>query len=256
MYPHEAQIVAASKSLYLGTHLNEYPNAKVSERSAIPESVMRKFNSRRQVLDAQGAIMDATDGKFWDTEACLKYFIKMYQNQRYPLNIPMGTLVEWFGRYEAGDGFKEIEADVTAALERDTTNQEVVANAITGAYSIKSTLQSMTGLRSKLTADMFKPIVVWWVGLDEIEAAQGEGRRAFADYLDKSCQVNIFNVLMANIWSKVGQFSDNCDFILERCKKDFFVDLGIPKSINTNERSFQMIQRSTKQKVILSMYTV
>lgn len=258
MYDHEAIIVAASKSIYLGTHLNDYKSNSCSvkvtviERAAVPDVLMDKFRSRRLLLDVQGHIIDST-GKLWDTKACVQYFVNSLQNQRYPIKASPDKLRDWADRHIQNELLNSMQDEFQSA---DKDNVEVIAGVIRQTATVYNTLKAVTGLGHKLVAKDLPPIVVWWAGLDEIESIQSDGRRAFSDYLDKSCQANIYNFIMASVWSKVGQFSENCDYILERCKKDFFVDLGIPKQINTNANSIQLIQRSLKKSVILSMYTL
>lgn len=250
---HQAFIVAASKSLYLGAHLNEYPDATVSERAVMPDSIMSKFNSRRLLLDTQESIIDST-GKLWDDLTCVKYFVKRDQNPRYPIKASPEAIADWAVRSRTTNTKPaDFESEITAL---DKENAILIVNVILNVNSVYASIQQITNFERRLTPDMFPALVTWWVGLDEIDAVVGDRKHEFASYLDRSCQVNMFNIIMASVWSKVGYTAENCDYILEKCAKDFFIDLSIPRSINVNEHSFQLIQQSLKHKVIIAMYTV
>jgi hypothetical protein len=67
--------------------------------------------------------------------------------------------------------------------------------------------------------------------------------------------VKILPIALAENWGKIGSMFENTNFILERCDKTFFMDVGLPKAVNCNNNSFQIHNRLLKQRFIVSKYS-
>ena len=261
LYNHWPMIVCCDKATYLGSALSKYPEivpkTKVFTRKVFPDLVMAKYKSRTLLLDLQELIWDAT-GKVWDSKILAKNIIDTMDNRRAPTGLTPEVLAEVGELAVQLKDTKYIPdllmSDGKSRVAKGTESEacQMVIQFASQYNIFKATSKNFT---QKIEAKNFEPIVVWFLGLDEMDAICIDGKRDFKMFLDKCCQCNIFCILMANIWSRAGEFGPSCDFTLERCSKEFFMDVMLPKTINTNGNSFQVIVRSTKERTIMSKYT-
>jgi hypothetical protein len=109
----------------------------------------------------------------------------------------------------------------------------------------------------KLCASSFESIVVWWLGAENFSDVKDPTQKRYLKaYLETSCQVGIFNVLVPSLrCENITELAGACNYVLEKCSKNFFLDVGLPRSININLNSYQMHDRVTKVNKIVRLYS-
>ena len=109
---------------------------------------------------------------------------------------------------------------------------------------------------TKVTANSFERIFVWFLGIDEHEDLGGDTGKAYCDLIGGGPLVGIHSIITAEHWDKAGKFAEQCNFILERCKKSFFTSCNIPVKVNTTENSLQLLDQQTNSYEIIKKYKI
>lgn len=245
-------VINANESIYRGGHLDTLPNLSVKTRPILPADLQGKVNTRKAMIDLQGLFNDTGNGD-WDDNVVWEY-----------LSAYCGRAIK-----SVGATVTRINEIVHKALDIYNSGKDpgTEIEEFKGSYkddwlTLFNTYNyyhiPFVNLRAggEITLQRLPMIVVWLTGLDNFtDIEDSEIRRNIKSFLEQSSMVNVICVVTADTWTKVGSVVENTNYVLERCDKSFFMDIGLPKSINANPNSFQLHNRNLKTKYICSMYS-
>lgn len=222
---------------------------------SIPRRYIAMAASRNRLLSIQNLLTTINKGE-WDTAEVLRYIWNTVESKA---KCDVDDLIEAiskdcpdFAQMDIASYVDEhfVGAD-SLCIERYT---KVLADYVSCYKSFKKLTHDFT---EKLCASSFEPIVVWWLGAENFTNVKDSSeKRVLKAYLETSCQVGIFNVLVPSL--QCGNISDLagvCNFVLEKCSKNFFMDVGLPRNININLNSYQMHDRITRVNKIVRLYS-
>lgn len=223
-----------------------------------PEHYLNMVNIRTQLLDLQN-IFDTSSNGNWDSTLALEYVYNLLASKyATPLYLIKDSIDKNYSELLNPDVIvDEFVKERMPNLEAD--NLVFVTTVLSKLVSFYKTFRTMThNFSERLCSRSFSKIVVWWLGIDNFtNIATADVRGPILNYLSSSCQVGIFNVIIPSLrCDRVSSLCEACNFILEKCNKQFFTDASIsPKTININENSYQVFDRSMRSHTIVRLYS-
>lgn len=222
---------------------------------SLPDRFINMVASRHIMLNLQNLFTTNGDGS-WDTLTALQYMYSIVDAKTKPdVQEFTGPIMEANPDFENMDieGFVEDHF-----AEQDESIRKHFIEVINKFVSYYKPFKRLThNFIDRLCASSFEPIVVWWLGAENFTDVKNRDRvRNLKAYLDSSCQVGIFNVLVPSLrCENISGLAESCNFVLEKCDKRFFMDVGLPRNININKNSYQMHDRVTKVNKIVRLYS-
>lgn len=220
-------------------------------KKEIPQRVVNIFESRSRLLEIQNLLTDSNKG-VWSDELVMQDVIRKRLKHPGDALAHLSALVkasnDSLGRDDLvgvyNDSFKPIsESDFVVLVEEFCKTKTNYSTTIRDTKTI--------------TPKSFETIVVWIAGLDSLTLdPYGDSKAIFKRFIEKCPTTNIFCVLLANKWGKLGDYAESCNFVLEKAAKDFFVDINLPKNMNVNENTYQLHDRDSKKNSIIKLYNL
>ena len=154
------------------------------------------------------------------------------------------------------DGIRSALA--STGLSLGDAEVECIASLVLAESKMRNTILQLTKSKDVvLTAAMFSQVMIWWIGADQIDDVnQYENKGMLKTYMEQCCQVGIFNIVEADKWASLSALSSSCEYVLERCNKEFFMDVDLPRNININLNSFQLHSRGDKKHTIVRTFSI
>lgn len=263
MYPVKHFMISAdvSVSRQLGFE-NVLRDFSESPKAAIPRKYFDMVKSRTELLRLQMTFLDAGIKRCWDDKLGFDYCLSKLP-QSTVRGADLGSITRFAESYSYDlIPFKCVEGIQVAAeasgFNLGKSEIDLLAQMLVNLSKLKNTMLSITkDINVVLTAAMFSQIVIWWIGADQIDGTEDyDSRAAIKAFFNECCQVGIFNIVVADKWANLSSISEGCNYILERCSKDFFLDVGLPRNININMNSFQLHDREVKSRAIIRLFSM
>lgn len=240
-------VINGSEAITLGAKLDQIPNVIMKTRAVIPSEVLGKMQTRRILIELQTRFDDAevewSDNIMWDYVAEISP--KVWKNVGMDKEFLSGVCRTM---HETGN-FPEFEENL--GTERINSIKEICNTFVSYEIPFKQLRQG-----GPINVHRFNMIVVWLAGVDNFVNIDDSDIKNQIKYLmEIGPTTKVLPIALAETWGKVGSIFENTNFILERCDKTFFMDVGLPKAVNCNEKSFQIHDRLQKQRFIVSKYS-
>lgn len=240
-------VVCGSESIVLGCKLDKIPNAIMKTRAIVPADVLGKMTTRRILIEMQARFDDAqvewSDDIMWDYVAEISP--KVWRN----VGLDKATLSGYCRTMHDTGEFPKF--DEKLGTERINSIKEICNTFISYEIPFKQLRKG-----GPITVHRFNTIVVWLAGVDNfINIDDSDVKKQIRYLMEIGPTTKVLPVALAETWGKVGTIFENTNFILERCDKTFFMDIGLPKAVNCNTNSFQIHDRLLKQRYIISKYS-
>ncbi len=240
-------VVCGSESIVLGCKLDKIPNAIMKTRAIVPDDVLGKMTTRRILIEMQARFDDAqvewSDDVMWDYIAEISP--KVWRN----VGLDKVTLSEYCRTMHDTGEFPKF--DEKLGTERINSIKEICNTFISYEIPFKQLRKG-----GPITVHRFSTIVVWLAGVDNfINIDDSDVKKQIRYLMEIGPTTKVLPIALAETWGKVGTVFENTNFILERCDKTFFMDIGLPKAVNCNTNSFQIHDRLLKQRYIVSKYS-
>lgn len=259
-YSKKFVIAYSDVALYKQANLEEFAgdavSVEVDSTGGVPLKYLNMAQSRRELLNVQGLFDTKSEGH-WDDEQALVFEYNLLKSSR---SLPLAEVQEILqGKYAdlVNGDIERIFSEANTKLEG--SDLDFVESLLAKWRSLRSTYAALSNnFTQRLSSRSFASIVVWWLGVDGFENIQvSDVWKSVQAYLSSSCQVGIFNVLVPSLrCDKISPLCAACNFILEKCGKQFFVDAEItPKIPNINENSYQVFDRSVRTHTIVRVYS-
>ncbi len=251
--------IATTRQLQFDKLLN---GCTISNRAVIPSKYISMVRTRQSILKFQDYLVDERVPKCWDNKLAFLYNLNNTpEKQTRDVNLDriksFAEMVEFdLIGLKTVDGIQEALARTGVKLEK--TEVDFVASMIISLSKLRNTILQITKDENKvITAAMFKQVVIWWIGADQIEGVSSyESKPLLKNFMEQCCQVGIFNVVEADKWANLSTLSENCNYVLEKCNKEFFTDINLPRNININLNSFQLHSREDKTHAIIRTFSI
>lgn len=237
------------------TLCNGKTELSIDVTGGIPQRYVNMAYTRRALLDIQNMLTTKNNGQ-WDNMLVLQYVYS---------SIPTKTKsdIQEFLTVIESDCPDFEQVDIRAYVEDHFSTQDEgckahfmnVLDKFTSYY--KSCKKLTNNFTERLCARSFNAIVMWWLGAENfIDVKSSETRKALRRFLETSCQVGIFNILIPSLrCENITDLAEVCNYVLEKCSKQFFFDANLPRKININLNSYQMHDRVTKSNKIVRLYS-
>ena len=264
MYPGKHVVIIGNKALFLQIGFdNLIENLEVQHLAAMPSRYMRMATTRTEIMTLQSYFTQQKVEQPWDTKAAFDFYLdKVYTvlPRNEAASVEKQKLLDFASSLNyVFDGLTDLKvATQDSGLELNDSSIRALAFVIESVNTKHKTFRKLTNNFTRTaTASCFEPVVIWWVGADEIGDIEDFGKKKeIQSFLESSCQVNIFNVLIAEKWDKLTSLAEQCNFVLEKCAKQFFLDVGLPRDININANSFQIHNREERTRNIIRMFNI
>lgn len=263
MYPVKHFMISAdisvSRQLGFDSILKDFTE---SPKAAIPKKYFDMVKSRSELLKLQMTFLDAGIKRCWDDKLAYDFCLSSLP-QTVVRGANLGIVNRLVQSYEydiislrSVEGIKN--AAEASGFNLGSTEVDLMAQLLVKLSKLKNTILALTkDVNAVLTAAMFSQIVIWWIGADQIEGAdEYESRAAVKAFFNECCQVGIFNIVSADKWGNLSALSAGCNYVLERCSKDFFLNVELPRNININMNSFQLHDRDEKSRAIIRLFSM
>lgn len=240
-------VICGSEAIVLGSKLDQIPNVIMKTRAAVPNEILGKINTRRILIELQARFDDAQVE--WSDDVMWEYVAELNPKAWKYAGMDKSTLSDYCNIMHTTGDFPEF--DDKLGVERINSIKDVCNTFIRYEIPFKN-------LRAggPITVHRFNTIVVWLAGVDSfINIDDGDVKRTIGYLMENAPTAKVIPVALAETWGKVGGIFDNTNFILERCDKTFFMDVGLPKAVNCNNNSFQIHDRLLKHRFIVSKYS-
>lgn len=256
-------LLEADKALALRVEASKHLNTlTIDGTGKLPVRYLQMAESRQNLLDVQNHILANSSTGSWDMELMVKYIynIQHLAGQNKYIEVSENDVIAVFKACnEVIDGSTDLIEKLKSVGAKSGVGEAAFVSQIAAIYfKYKNSLSRITNnFTQVLTAQMFKPIFLWWLGIDEMqEVLLYDNKDKCRSFMSSSCQVGIFNVLVPSLkCSSITALATCCNFILEHCSKDFFMDIELPKNININANSFQIHDREKREHVVLRFYS-
>lgn len=240
-------VIRGSESIVMGCRLNEIPNAIIKTRAVIPAEVFTKMNTRQILIELQARLDDA--GLEWSDDVLWDYLAELFPKVWKNLGVDKNTLSETCRTMHSTGDFPTF--DESLGTERITAIKEICNTFVSYEIPFKNLRKN-----GPITVHTFNTIVVWLAGVDNfINIDDSDIKKQVRYLMEIGPTAKILPIALAETWGKVGTIFENVNFVLERCDKTFFMDVGLPKAVNCNTNSFQIHDRLLKQRYIVSKYS-
>ncbi|MEG2262776.1 MAG: FtsK/SpoIIIE domain-containing protein [Acinetobacter sp.] len=249
-------ILAADNSMYLQTQFETLLKSPVViPQAEVPVRYINMVSARLELLSTQAFLTSHGVKSSWNEELVFKRHVESCAGSKRNLIanvLRVGEMLEF--RFSQVERIEHELPKFSVQLSPD--EKKVFSAAVSRTNSTYQTVEKMTnGSFEVITASSFEQLVVWWVGLEEVQGILDyEMKQKLLGFFEASPSVGIFNVLVAVHWQRVGSFATKCNFILEKASKDFFNDIELPKNININKNSFQLHNRELRTRNIIRMF--
>lgn len=249
-------VINGSEAIVLGCGLDKLPGVIMKNRPIIPGDLLSKITNRNILIELQARFDDViteaghdfSQPPEWEQNAAWEYFSETNRSYR-DANLPVSKLEEYATYVRDNNSFECIPEDIQG-------DRLIAVKNIINAYNKYFITYHNMIKKGKLTPKSFGLIVVWLAGVDKFTNINDSEVKGVIKYIMENAPlVNVLPIAMANTWGKVGGLFENTNFIIERCDKTFFMDIGLPKAVNCNDRSFQIHDRLMKQRFIVSKYS-
>lgn len=225
----------------------------------VPERYFNIVKIRKQLLDLQ-SIFDTSSNGVWNSNLALEYVYSLLASRYFPpLSLIQNAVGEDYSDYDTLNGIGIIDFVSRKLPDLGEDARASVVSILSKFISFHKTLKTMThNFTERLCSSSFSKIIIWWLGIDNFtDIGLREVRNTILDCFSSSCQVGVFNVVIPSLrCDQVSDICEACNFILEKCNKQFFMDACItPKSININENSYQVFDRSLRSHTIVRLYS-
>ena len=261
-YANKFVVLSADAALQRQANLEEYAtreNIKLLTdiTGKLPTKYINLAQTRRQYLELQ-SMFDTDSSGQWSDDIALSFAYNRIKQRSAPSLQQLKDVIS--GNYSdlvtvepVEDFFKQQQPN----LQEDTLlfYSQVGAKFV----SLKKTFAvASKNFTQRVSSRSFESMVIWWLGIDNFEDIRiSDVRRAIANYLNYSSTVGMFNVIVPSLKCEgLGDICTSCNFVLERCSKQFFIDAEItPKAININENSYQVFDRMLRTNKIVRLYS-
>lgn len=222
---------------------------------SIPQRYTKMASTRRIMLNIQNMLTTVNDGK-WDSISVLRYVYNSIPTKTKSDVQEFITVIESdcpdFEQVATGD---YIENHFSKNDDACKAHYSTVLGTFISYY--KPWKKLTNNFTERLCASSFNPIVMWWLGAENfIDVKSSDTRKALRVFLENSCQVGIFNILVPSLrCENITDLAEACNYVLEKCSKQFFFDVNLPRKININLNSYQMHDRVTKTNKIVRLYS-
>lgn len=252
-------IASADEVLFSRTNLKESCktwgiDCDTDLTGVFPNRYIRMVDSRLELLNIQKFLSTKNETGAWDPVLVLEYIYNAYNSKVKP---PLSRLVDLAKERNFNINTEAVAKDLCTALADLGDEERMFYKNILAAYSkYYNVFKRLTNNFSEiLCAGSFEKIVIWWLGADLFEK-DFDMISQITGFLSRCCQVGIFTVIVPSLdCSTLTKFTDCCNFILEGCSKQFFLDVGLPRKININKNSFQMHDRELRTNKIVRLYS-
>lgn len=240
-------VISGNESIVMGCKLDKIPNVIIKTRAIVPQEVLNKINTRKVLLELQSRLNDA--GVNWSDDILWDYISEIQPRLWRDIGVPRSELKNFVDIIMTTGDYPKFNESWSAEKVR---NIKELLNLFNG-YNISFKRQRENG---EITVHSFNLIIVWLAGVDNFINIDDSDVKSQIKYLmEIAPTVNILPIAMADTWGKVSSIFENTNFILECCDKTFFSDLGLPKAVNCNPNSFQIHDRLSKSRYIISKYS-
>lgn len=230
-------------------------DVSVDVTGTLPQRYIDMASSRTLLMRLQNMLTTENNG-VWENGIVIQYIHK----ELVKANADVQQLIADI-RQNNPDFENMANEDVTVYVDEhfSTLDENCKAHykqVLARFVSLYNTFKTLThNFAERLCARSFKSIVVWWLGAENFANIKTD-KAALVKYLSTSCQVGIFNVLVPSLrCESITSLAEACNFVLEKCGKQFFYDVQLPKDININKNSYQLHDRTTKMHKIVRLYS-
>lgn len=260
-YSSKFVIISADEVLYQQANLAEFAekqNVKMETNftGELPSGYFNLVATRQACIDLQNLFTSRDPSGKWDDDAALEFAYNTLDDRTKPAFTNLVGVMR-------GNYADLAQENIHERVEELFQNQEGInpsfCEKLLGKYvSYRKTFAKLTNnFTEVLGPKSFDAIVIWWMGAELIKGVTDyETKRTLASFLGRSCQVGVFNVLVPSL--RCGPLSDmsmGCNYILERCSKEFFLDVSLPRMININKNSYGFHDRELSIHKFLRIYS-
>lgn len=261
MYGGAHTLIVADKAMHMEFGLEEVlkDTATAVYTNDIPTDILSKVATRQEYLKLSQ--MSVNDNQTcWSPKAVFDYFANLVDPRSKdvaPTLKQMASQVNYdIVSLHCTTG---LEDKLTTLFEGHSASMVRAFIAVMmKALNYHKTATTLSGgtFRALVAAD-FPPLVVWWLGLDEINGfTEYDWKPRVQEYFSNCAQVNVFNIVVCNHWRKVEYLAGYCNYVLECSSKSFFTDVNLPTNININPNSFQIHNRETGERHIVRFFNL
>jgi hypothetical protein len=252
LYPNAKHtVINADTSITYKAELDKLPNLELKSRPNIPERLQGDIQTRKDLIELQAIFNDKGNG-YWDEVLAWEYIATRCSKEVKRVGKSLAEIQSIVNKIDLA--LKNNE-NPNATVEEVKTEGESWALL----HQIHSKYQGNFNLfrqRGEITFASLPLKVIWFIGLENfIGIDDGATRKEFKWIFENATTVNILPIITGKIWTKSGMAVQDCNYAIERCDKTFFMDIGMPKLINANDRSIQLHNRNTKERNIVSLYS-
>lgn len=254
-------IVSTDEALYQQTKIKQFADdrpitSEIYLTGGIPERYLKMTAKRHEYLQLQGYLTTNTEDGLWNDEKALEFVYKGASDPDKPeFELITQTLVDKYANLVNMD-LETTTKELFPTLEEQPLNS---LKKILGKFvSYRKGFYKMTnGFKTILGAKSFERIVIWWIGAENIPGIKDYNLKPkLTAFLDSSCQVGIFNVLVPSlIADPLADMSMKCNYVMEKCSKEFFMAVNLPRHININKNSYGVHDRELKTHNLLRVYS-
>ena len=260
-YANKFVIVSTDEVLYQQVNLAEFAskqNIPVENcfDGAIPQKYFSMVTTRQLCLDLQNKFTSKDTSGAWDDDVALEFVYSHLDDRTKPAFMPIRDKMH--GNYadlQQGN-IKERVKELFQNSEGDDLSfyEGLLGKYVSYRNAFAKTTNNFTEV---LGPKSFESVVIWWLGAESLRGLSDYDMKiALQAFLSGSCQVGVFNILVPSL--RVGPlsgFSSGCNYILERCAKDFFMDVELPRMININKNSYGFHDRELSVHKFLRIYS-
>jgi hypothetical protein len=252
LYPNAKHtVINADSSITYKAELDKLPNLDLKGRPTIPERLKGDIQIRKDLIELQAIFNDRGNG-LWDEELAWEYIATRYGKEIKRISQPLTEIQKVVNKIDLA--LKNGENPNTTVEEMQTEKDSwAILHEVHYKYQQNFNLFRQRG---EITFASLPLKVIWFIGLENFVGIDDSSiKKDFKWIFENATTVNILPIITGKIWTKSGGVVTDCNFAIERCDKTFFMDIGMPKLINANDRSIQLHNRNTKERNIVSLYS-
>ena len=261
-YADKFVVLSADTALQRQTNLEEFADREKIKFASdttgkLPMKYINIAQTRRQYLELQ-SLFDTNGSGQWSDDIALAFaYNGMSQRSAPSLQKLKDAISEDYSDLVTAETVEDFFKQKQPNLQEDILlfYSQVGAKFV----SLKKTYAVLSkNFTQKVSSRSFESTVIWWLGIDNFENVKSSDvRRTIANYLNLSSTVGMFNVIVPSLKCEgLGEICTSCNFVLERCSKQFFMDAEItPRAININGNSYQVFDRMLRSNKIVRLYS-
>ena len=248
MYPDATHyVVAGSESIVTGCMLNKIPDVIIKTRPVIPKEVIGKMHTRQILIEMQNRFKDASVE--WDDKIMWEYVSELNKKLYDEVGLSVDVLIDIINTVHKTGDFPDFG-------DKYSENKKTAIMNLCNFYLSYEIPFKKLRADGEVNVQRFNLIIVWLAGVDNfLNIDDYDVKNEIKALMEIAPTTKIIPVAMAENWGKIGGLFEQTNFILERCDKTFFTDVGLPKAVNCNNNSFQIHDRLLKQRFIVSKYS-